>query len=448
MSGTDSATFSGFGSYVIDSVGWTLAGSNQLSKGQSLTDNGILTVTGSLGVSAGAIVLVGAGNDLTFRGGGDVIAGTLGGAGTISFVGVVDTFNGANLAAADLQIKDSTVTLNGAITETRVLTVITSTLTVGAGGATLRGGGTIAFGDFASNRIIGASAGDTLTNVDTTISGAGMLGAGQMTLINMAGGVIDGNGSRALIIDTGASSITNSGLIEASGAGGVTIQGEIRNSGLLEAAGGVLTVNGAVSGEGSGIIAGGALAFNGAFHQDVAFSGVSGVLQLADSLHYTGTVSGFSKVGATTLDLRDIGFVDSSEASFSGTGSGGVLSISDGVHTAKIALAGDYLTANFVAASDGQGGVTIIATTGGASAPRRARRRPPRRRLTPSSPPWPASPPPPPASPIWAPTATPGGRPRCRPRGWRWRDGRYLGAPLDTPTHRGSEQARPAVMTG
>jgi hypothetical protein len=34
-----------------------------------------------------------------------------------------------------------------------------------------------------------------------------------------------------------------------------------------------------------------------------------GTLDLAESQFYAGTITGFSKTGATTLDLRDIGFV-------------------------------------------------------------------------------------------------------------------------------------------
>ena len=62
------------------------------------------------------------------------------------------------------------------------------------------------------------------------------------------------------------------------------------------------------------------------------------------------------------LDLKDIGFVSASEASFSGTSSGGVLTVSDGAHTAMIRLTGDYLGDTFEAASDGGGGVAITAS--------------------------------------------------------------------------------------
>ncbi|MDQ2861244.1 MAG: hypothetical protein M3T55_11085, partial [Pseudomonadota bacterium] len=231
-------------------------------------------------------------------------------------------------------------------------------LLIGAGGAILSGG-TWALSDNASNKVTGLVAGDTLDNASATISGAGMLGGGQMGLINRSAGVIDGNGRNALIIDTGANKIANSGLIEAAGSGGVTIQSAINNGGKLEANGATLTVNGAVSGKGSGVIASGALAFNAAFSENVTFSGTSGVLQLAQSQGYAGTISGFSTTGGTSLDLRDIGFVSAGEATFSGTATSGVLTVTDGTHTAHINLAGDYLASTFVAASDGHGGVIV-----------------------------------------------------------------------------------------
>ena len=320
-----------------------------------------MSVSGSLNEAGGATVLVGAGDQLTFRGGGDVIAGTLGGAGTVTFVNVNDVLTGARLSAATVAIKDSTVTLKGTITESGVLSVTTSTLVIGAGGVTFSGGGRVALSNNGANRITGLSPGDTLTNLDTTISGAGSLGAGQMKLTNGQRGTINGTGSRSLIIDTGGNQITNAGLIESTGSGGLAIQSAVLNSGRLEVVRGVLTVNGAVTGGGSAVIAGGTLDFTSSFSQNVTFTGATGILELFQSQTYKGAITGFSHAGGTSLDLADIAFVSSNEATFIDNGSktGGVLTVTDGVHTAKITLVGDYSTATFIAASDGHGGVTI-----------------------------------------------------------------------------------------
>ncbi|MGI8839914.1 MAG: beta strand repeat-containing protein, partial [Caulobacteraceae bacterium] len=363
-SGSVSATFAGFGSYVFGANGWTLGGTNSLAAGQSLDDDGAVTVGGSLNEAAGAIIMANTGASLTFTGGGDSFSGTVEGVGTVSLVGVTDTINAAHLTVAAIALRTATVTLTGSILETGVLSLASSTVRIAAAGATLSGGGQVTLNDNPSNSIVGVSPAAAFTNVDTTISGSGSLGGGQMSLTNRLAGAIVGSGAHMLIIDTGANQIVNAGLIEATGPGGVTVQSAVQNTGVLEAAGSFLTVNGAVSGQGGqAIITGGGLVFNAAFQQNVSFTNASGSLQLADSQHYTGSISGFSKTGATSLDLRDIGFVNSGEATFSGTASQGVLTVTDGTHAANITLIGNYTAANFVAVSDGHGGVTIVDPT-------------------------------------------------------------------------------------
>jgi hypothetical protein len=111
------------------------------------------------------------------------------------------------------------------------------------------------------------------------------------------------------------------------------------------------------------VIQAGTLDAGSSFAQNVTFSGAVAELELADSKTYTGSITGFSKVGKTSLDLRDIGFVSSTEATFSGNATGGVLTVSDGTRTAKITLAGDYTQSTFVASSDGLGGVSVVDPT-------------------------------------------------------------------------------------
>jgi hypothetical protein len=221
----------------------------------------------------------------------------------------------------------------------------------------------------AVNRVYGGSGAATLTNVDNTISGAGALGGGQMTLINQAAGVINANKSVALTIDTGAATIVNAGLIEATGAGGLNIQSAVNNTGTLGVDVGALTVNGAVSGTGGATIKGGTLDFASGFTQNVIFKGGAGVLELAQSQSYTGKVTGFSLTGGTSLDLRDVGFVSAGEATFSGTTSSGVLTVSDGIHTAHITLIGNYTGSAFVASSDGKGGTIVVDPPAAAQVP-------------------------------------------------------------------------------
>jgi hypothetical protein len=235
-----------------------------------------------------------------------------------------------------------------------------TSLVIDTRGDTLTGGGQVVLGGGA-DLIQGASAAVTLTNVDNTITGGGALGGGKLGLINEASGRIEGDTPKSLVIDTGASTILNAGTILA-GEGSVTIKSAIVNSGTLGVDGGILTLDGAVSGKGSGRIAGGILNAASAFSQSVVFSG-KGRLVLAKSTAYAGRIFGFSKSGATSLDLRDIAFsAAKTKATWSGSTTG-VLTVTDGTHTAKLKLAGAYAGTTFTVSSDGHGGTFIVDRT-------------------------------------------------------------------------------------
>lgn len=280
---------------------------------------------------------------------------------TINILGAVTIAAGSNL------------TIEGAFNNTGKI-VVSSTLLhpdltdliVGANGATLSGGGEVVMTQRIENRIYGVSGTATLTNVDNRITGGGLLGNGVLTLVNEAAGVIVGNATAGLVINTGAKTIENAGAINASHGSTVTISSAIDNSGKLESEGGTLVVNAAVSGAGEALIAGGTVDFTSTFTQDVVF-GSNGTLELSQSRLYTGTVFQFSKTGATALDLTDVAFGGSTKATYSGTAASGELTVTDGVHTAHIALRGDYLGSTFHVSSDGHGGTKVIDSTAAAS---------------------------------------------------------------------------------
>src|SRR6185436_18806298 len=167
-------------------------------------------------------------------------------------------------------------------------------------GVTLQGGGQIVLSDSDANIISGTNSGVTLNNKDNTISGAGQLGNGELTLSNA--GTIDATGTHALTIDTGSNLVTNSGVLEASGSGGMMVASGIVNSGVLWANGATLTVQGAVSGNGTATIDGiGTLDFEVSASVNVVFgSGTGGALKLGDSFHFNGTISGFG--GSDVID--------------------------------------------------------------------------------------------------------------------------------------------------
>jgi hypothetical protein len=89
----------------------------------------------------------------------------------------------------------------------------------------------------------------------------------------------------------------------------------------------------------------------------VTFTGTAGTLQLDNSASFSGTVAGMAD--QDTLDLRDINPATVQTPTYSGTSSGGTLTVTDGTHNANIALLGNYLASTFVASSDGYGGTII-----------------------------------------------------------------------------------------
>jgi hypothetical protein len=191
-----------------------------------------------------------------------------------------------------------------------------------------------------------------------------------MTLINDKGARILGVGTVGLTLDTGANAITNGGLIEAD-KGAVTIKSAVNNTGTLLAYGATLTLAGAVTGIGTGRIQGGTLDAQASFTEAVTFVGGTGTLELAHSQSYTGRVTGFSLTGGTALNLDDITYTKGvTTATFveNGIKTAGVLTVTDGTHTAKITLAGNFSSSTFTTSSDGQGGTKVVDPPASASA--------------------------------------------------------------------------------
>ena len=137
------------------------------------------------------------------------------------------------------------------------------------------------------------------------------------------------------------------------------VMSALDNTGKVLAAGaGTLTLAGLVTGTGEAVINGGTLDIEQAFAEHVYLAS-TGVLELGDSQGFGGVVSGLSKTGTNSLDLRDIGFVGAGEATYSR----GVLTVTDGSHTAHIKLVGNYTGSTFTCASDGHGGVIVTDPT-------------------------------------------------------------------------------------
>jgi len=260
---------------------------------------------------------------------------------------------------------DSNVTLKGTIQNGGVIAFTSSgaNTALKLSGDTVLTGGDIGDGGgkfFIEGRILAGKADVVLDNLNNTIYGEGQIGNAKMTLVNEASGAILADAGLApMIIDTGANTIENGGLLEGS-YNSLVLKSPVANDGTIIATEGTVQAQGVVSGDGVAQVQGGLLQFLSAFNENVTFNG-SGELALARSEGYSGAISGFSTTGATSLGVMDIEFVNAGEATFSGTAISGILTISDGTHSAHIDLIGDYQDASFTAASDGQGGTIVVA---------------------------------------------------------------------------------------
>ncbi len=257
-------------SNVLDNVNNTISGGGQLGAGQLtlkneasgvidassasttlhlntsanvVINNGLIEGTGAgqlqieggtaIDSSSGGTILAGAGSGVALNG-ATLTGGTLKTAAgaAIYTAGGVDTLDGTSGKTLNntglVQVSDNnTLNLQGVINNTGTLAVNsngnTTTLELTSSKVTLQGGGQVVLNNHTSNFIYGASGADTLLNVDNTISGGGQLGDGQMTLTNQA--TINANQSSALVLNTAGNVVTNSGLLEATSSGGLTIAG-------------------------------------------------------------------------------------------------------------------------------------------------------------------------------------------------------------------------------
>jgi hypothetical protein len=183
---------------------------------------------------------------------------------------------------------------------------------------------------------------------------------GQTPLVNA--GTIEATGTDPLTIGTGYDGVVNSGtLAAATGSGGLVVDGDLENSGLLWANGGNVAVTGNVSGDGSAEIDGTAtMEFAAAVDQAIAFAtSAAGTLKLNDADAFAGVVSGFD--GNDQLALSDVDYSAELMLDYAANeaGTGGTLTVSDGTDTAHIALLGQYTEGVFEAGVDQNLGTLI-----------------------------------------------------------------------------------------
>ncbi|HEY2179137.1 MAG TPA: hypothetical protein VGH15_11185 [Caulobacteraceae bacterium] len=333
--------------------------------GVAVNTGGVIDAAGGSVLLQGVDIIGGTlasstGHRLVFNKSGGELDGSSGHAVTVT--GTVVIADGRSESAAGSLVNKGRIGLahkGGGVTE----------LVVGTGGLTLSGGGKVVLTGSGVARIDTGTTGD-LINVDNRIVGGGTIGSAGLTLVNETGGFITSGASGPLVINTGANVLDNAGYIEGR-QGGTMITGAVNNTGSLIAIGGSLTIEGAVTGSGQAAIYGGTLTFGSTFNENVRFNESSkdgrtgGELVLADSVAYSGTISGFSKTNSTKLDLRDIAFSAKTSATFSN----GVLTVTDGTHIAHIKLAGDFTGSKWTVSGDGTGGTIVVdpASTAGPS---------------------------------------------------------------------------------
>ncbi len=340
--------------------------------------------TGGAGGAGGAGAVLTGGGSLTNTG---VIAGGAGGVG--GMVGNGGTLQGAaGEQGVGVKVDGGAMLINGGAHQAGAQIVGAIGVWVGSAGATtVVNFGTIE-GTGGTSVQMAATADRLIVEAGSIFLGAVVGGGGTLELAKANGtiaGLAGGQGAvtgaetlsfsdyGAFAMDKGgtwtlsgvlAGAIDNAGVLQSTGAA-ASLQGAVKNDGVLETSGAkaTLTVSGAVTGGGSAVIAAGTLDFAATFTQNVKFTTGAGELELAESVGYGGTISGFSTSGGTRLDLLDIAYAKkSTQASYAGDAAGGVLTITDGSHTAQIKLKGDYLGDTFAVSSDRQGGTLVTAS--------------------------------------------------------------------------------------
>jgi hypothetical protein len=195
----------------IDLIGFGLSGYGTLA----VADDG----------NGNALVTLGAGETITLKG---IDASALSASNFVfdtepvsTNTGTMTVSDGAILPLGGTVDNSGTIALQSAGDETDLEILVR--------GATLEGGGQLTLTDNSQNVVFGGDASAVLVNVDNTISGAGHLGGGQMTLVNQ--GIIDAYGSTALVIDTGSNTVVNTGTLEATRSGGLVVNSAISGGG-------------------------------------------------------------------------------------------------------------------------------------------------------------------------------------------------------------------------
>ena len=276
--------------------------------------------------TGGTIKAVGPSAAVNLQGDVTIAGGTL----TDSGGGVIETVNadsatlsGVTNTGAISVHDNSSLLLQGTITNSGTLQLNSAgndTFLRMNGNVSLTGKGTVVMDNQAPNIIVGAAAGNVLTNVNNTISGAGNIGDGSMALNNQ--GVIDANagaGQNVLYINT-SNGTTNTGTLEATAGSTLSLYGDtytnargtiqaLNNSGagsvvLLQH--GVTIDGGTLTTTGNGVIEtvnADSATLNGVTNTGTVIAHDNSTLTLAGTVTNNGALQINSAGNATDLDI-------------------------------------------------------------------------------------------------------------------------------------------------
>src|SRR6266436_6749425 len=175
------------------------------------------------------------------------------------------------------------IQLNGGGGNNTILQLVSNTTLLGGGTVTLStaGGGGSAF----VQQNVG---GLTLTNVDNTIQGNGVIGNNGLALTNNAGGTIKANVSGGTLTLNGGGLVSNAGLLEATNGGTLQIENTVNNAGgnITANGGTVQMINATVQGGTLNAVSGGTLETLGGFSATLDGSN-AGALTISSNTTYT-----------------------------------------------------------------------------------------------------------------------------------------------------------------
>ncbi len=233
------------------------------------TNGGTLELSGVSWTNTGGTITAATGSAVVLANGVTVTGGTFSTSGSGWIYGDGATLAGTVTNTGQFEVQNGyATTVSGTINNTGTITLdSTSTYTylLLDGNVTLSGSGTLVLGSATPyNYIEATGAGNTLTN-ESTIEGQGQIGVGtDLVLVNS--GTINANVSGDTLLLNQAGAGTNSGTLEATGGGTLTLDGSswTNTGGTITAAagsavvleGGVTVTGGTLNGSGTGIVYG------------------------------------------------------------------------------------------------------------------------------------------------------------------------------------------------